>query len=53
VCTPIPFSVANLIFQDLTLKLLFDLTYALARALETPDVVQRWRNGERLFEASR
>jgi hypothetical protein len=31
----------------------YDLTYALARALETPDVVQRWRNGERLFEASR
>jgi len=30
----------------------YDLTHALARALEMPDVVQRWRNGERLFEAS-
>jgi hypothetical protein len=30
----------------------YDLTHVLARALETPDVVQRWRNGERLFEAS-
>lgn len=29
----------------------YDLTDALARALEIPDVVQRWRNGERLFEA--
>lgn len=31
----------------------YDLTYALTRALETPDVVHRWRNGERLFDASR
>jgi len=31
----------------------YDLTSALARALEIPDVVQRWRNGEQLFEASR
>jgi hypothetical protein len=31
----------------------YDLTHALARALETPDVVQRWRNGERLFDESR
>lgn len=31
----------------------YDLTYALARALEVPDVVERWRNGERLFDASR
>ena len=31
----------------------YDLTSALARALEIPDVVQRWRNGERLFAASR
>jgi Fe-S-cluster containining protein len=28
----------------------YDLTYALARVLEIPDAVQRWRNGERLFE---
>lgn len=27
----------------------YDLTYALARALEIPDAVQRWRNGDRLF----
>jgi hypothetical protein len=31
----------------------YDLTSALARALEIPDVVQRWRNGERLFAVSR
>jgi hypothetical protein len=31
----------------------YDLTYALARALEIPDVVQRWRNGEWLFDAPR
>ncbi len=31
----------------------YDLTYALALALEMPDVAQRWRNGERLFAASR
>ena len=31
----------------------YDLTFALARALEIPDVVQRWRNGERLFDESR
>ncbi len=31
----------------------YDLTYALARALEVPDVVERWRNGERLFNVSR
>jgi hypothetical protein len=24
----------------------YDLTYALGRALEMPDAVQRWRNGE-------
>jgi Fe-S-cluster containining protein len=28
----------------------YDLTYALARALEIPDAVQRWRKGERLFD---
>jgi hypothetical protein len=28
----------------------YDLTFALARALEIPDVVQRWRDGERLFD---
>jgi hypothetical protein len=28
----------------------YDLTFALARALEIPDVVQRWRKGERLFD---
>ena len=27
-----------------------DLTYALTRALEIPDAVQRWRKGERLFD---
>jgi len=27
-----------------------DLTSALARALEIPDAIQRWRKGERLFE---
>ncbi|MBI3801696.1 MAG: hypothetical protein HY268_32605 [Deltaproteobacteria bacterium] len=31
----------------------YDLTSALARALAMPDIVQRWRNGERLFEACR
>lgn len=31
----------------------YDLTSALARALEVPDVMRRWRNGEQLFEASR
>jgi hypothetical protein len=31
----------------------YDLTDALARALEIPDVVQRWRSGERLFDARR
>ena len=30
----------------------YELNHALARALEMPDVVQRWRNGERLFGAS-
>lgn len=29
----------------------YDLTPALARALAIPDAVQRWRNGERLFNA--
>ena len=28
----------------------YDLTRALARALDIPDVVQRWCNGERLFD---
>ena len=28
----------------------YDLTYALSQALEIPDVVQRWRDGERLFD---
>jgi hypothetical protein len=28
----------------------YDLTRALARALDMPDVVQRWGNGERLFD---
>ncbi len=28
----------------------YDLTWALARALEIPDAVQRWRKGERLFD---
>ena len=28
----------------------YDLTYALARALEIPDAVQRWWKGERLFD---
>lgn len=31
----------------------YDLTSALARVLETPNVMQRWRNGERLCAASR
>ena len=31
----------------------YDLTFALARALEIPDAVRRWRNGERLFAADR
>ncbi len=30
----------------------YELTHALARALETPDAVRRWRNGERLFDAA-
>ena len=30
----------------------YDLTFALARVLEIPDVVQRWGNGERLFDES-
>ncbi len=30
----------------------YDLTSALARALEMPDLVQRWRSGERLFEVN-
>jgi hypothetical protein len=30
----------------------YNLTSALARALEMPNVRQRWRDGERLFEAS-
>lgn len=31
----------------------YELNAALARALEIPDVVQRWRNGEKLFDAIR
>jgi hypothetical protein len=31
----------------------YDLTWALARALEIPDAVQRWRKGERLFDTSK
>jgi Fe-S-cluster containining protein len=30
----------------------YELTSALARALAIPDAVQRWRNGERLFDAT-
>ncbi|MBI3249670.1 MAG: hypothetical protein HYZ50_24495 [Deltaproteobacteria bacterium] len=30
----------------------YDLSAALARVLDIPDVVQRWRAGERLFEAA-
>jgi hypothetical protein len=28
----------------------YDLTHALVQVLDTPDVVQRWHNGERLFD---
>lgn len=30
----------------------YDLSSALVRALEIPDAAQRWRNGERLFDAA-
>jgi len=31
----------------------YDLTHALARALDMPDVIERWCNGERLFDVGR